>query len=440
MKLFNKTSIAIAVTLLSGQAVAAGFQINAQSATGIGRALSGDAAIGDNASVLARNPAAMSLFNRPAFSGGVTYVQTDVEINNVEPEVAGIPYGSEDNVAPNKFVPNFYYVHPLSDKFAFGIAAFTNFGTGTDTTSITSRYNQQFIHKDGEIQPLPFDLLGKTDVETVTFNASLSYRINQYLSIGAGIDALRGSGKLVRAGVIGNFPEDLGLDITQPLTAAHASGNGWGFGGIVGALIEFNKDNRIGISYRKSPDMKIDGEQSKLDATTLQQKVFDELEIPVPNIFQIAGFHQLTDRFAVHYTAQLTKWDHFDQISLKDGNLAGNPVPNEPLKEYHWKDSWLYSIGGTYQLSPKWTVRGGFLYDNAVVDQLTSISIPDADRTWYSGGVSYKLDNHNTIDFGLALVKGKRTQVDEASNFTGYTIAQSHGNAVYYSLQYNYQF
>ena len=440
MKLFNKTSIAVAVALLSGQAFAAGFQINAQSATGIGRALSGDAAIGDNASVLARNPAAMSLFDRPAFSGGVTYVQTDINIDDVQPEVAGIPYGSIDNVAPNKFVPNLYYIHPINDKFAFGVAAFTNFGTGTDTTPITTHYNKDFIHKNGQVQALPFDLLGNTEVETINFNASLSYRINQYLSIGAGIDALHGSGKLVRQGVIGNFPEDLGLDITQPLTAAYVDGSGWGYGGIIGALVEFNKDNRIGVSYRLSPDMKIDGTLTKLDATTLQQKVFNELEIPVPNVFQIAGFHQLTNKFAVHYTAQLSTWGDFDQITLEDGELAGKPVPNEPLKEYHWKDSWLYSVGGTYQLNNKWTVRGGLLYDNAVIDKLTSISIPDSDRTWYSGGVSYKFDNHNSVDFGLALVRGKHTKIDEASNFTGNTIAQTKGSAVYYSLQYNYQF
>ncbi len=440
MKLFNKTSIAVAVTLLSGQAFAAGFQINAQSATGIGRALSGDAAIGDNASVLARNPAAMSLFDRPAFSGGVTYVQTDIDIDNVSPEVAGIAYGSADDVAPNKFVPYLYYVHPLNDKFAFGAAAFTDFGTGTDTTPITNRYNREFIRGNGEIQPLPFDLLGDTEVETINLNASFSYRINQYLSIGVGLDALHGSGKLIRQGVVGNFPQALGLDITAPLTAAYVDGSGWGFGGVIGALVEFNKDNRIGISYRQTPEMNINGTLTKLDPTTLQQKVFDELEIPVPDIFQIAGFHQLTDRFAVHYTAQLSTWGDFDQITLKDGNLAGEPVPDEPLKEYHWKNSWLYSVGGTYQLTPEWTVRGGLLYDNAVTDKITSISIPDADRIWYSGGVSYQLDNRNTIDFGLALVRGKHTKIDEASTFTGFTTAGSQGSAVYYSLQYNYQF
>ena len=440
MKRFNKTSVTIALTLMSGQALAAGFQFNSQSATGLGRAISGDAAIADNASVLARNPAAMSLFNRPSLSGGLTYVQTEVRVKDVEPEIAGQVIGHLDDAAENKFVPNFYYIHPVNDKFAFGVAAFTNFGTGTDTTPITNRFNNAYIHKGGQIQPLPIDLLGQTDVTTITLNASVSYRINQNLSLGLGIDGLYGSGKLTRQGVIGNLPKDVGSDITTPLSAAYADADGWGFGGIIGLLYEFNPDNRIGISYRKSPDMKVDGTLNKLDSTTLQQKVFNQLEIPLPDIFQVGGFHQLTDRFAIHYTAQLTTWKNFDQITLEDGNLAGKSIPDEPLKVYRWKDSWLYSIGGTYSLSNKWTLRGGLLFDNKGVDQLTSISIPDSDRTWYSGGISYKFDNHNTLDFGIAFVRGKNTRVDEASLLTGNTVAHTKGDAIYYGLQYNYQF
>ncbi|RYV02850.1 aromatic hydrocarbon degradation protein [Shewanella sp. OPT22] len=440
MKLFNKTSIAVAITLVSGHVFASGFQFNSQSATGIGRALSGDAAIGDNASVLARNPAAMALFSKSALSGGLTYVQTDVRVKDVESEISGQAIGHLSDAAANKFVPNFYYIHPVNDKFAFGVAAFTNFGTGTNTTPITTRYNDAFIRKGGQIHPLPFDLLGQTDVETITLNASASYRINENLSLGLGLDSIYGSGKLVRQGVIGNLPKDVGADITTPLTAAYVDADGWGFGGIVGLLYEFNKDNRIGISYRKSPDIKVDGQLEKLDSTSLQQKVFNKLEIPLPDIFQIGGFHQLTNRFAIHYTAQLTTWKNFDQITLEDGELAGAKVPNEPLKEYHWKDSWLYSVGATYMLNDQWTVRGGLLYDNKGVDKLTSISIPDSNRIWYTGGVSYKLDNHNTVDLGVALVRGQNTRVDEASSLTGNTVAHTHGNAIYYGLQYNYQF
>ena len=51
-RLFKKTLLAVTVAFASGQSMAAGFQINAQSATGIGRAFAGDAVIADNAAVM----------------------------------------------------------------------------------------------------------------------------------------------------------------------------------------------------------------------------------------------------------------------------------------------------------------------------------------------------------------------------------------------------
>ena len=55
-----------AAVLSSLQANAAGFQVAETSASGLGRAFSGEAAVADNASVLARNPAALTRFKLAA--------------------------------------------------------------------------------------------------------------------------------------------------------------------------------------------------------------------------------------------------------------------------------------------------------------------------------------------------------------------------------------
>ena len=51
--------------------------------------------------------------------------------------------------------------------------------------------------------------------------------------------------------------------------------------------------------------------------------MFQEINIPIPDIFQVAGFHQLTEKFALHYTAQMTTWGDFHEISVTDGTLGG---------------------------------------------------------------------------------------------------------------------
>ncbi|WP_137221766.1 OmpP1/FadL family transporter [Shewanella sp. MEBiC00475] len=425
MNKFNKTLIAAAVGLISAQTSAAGFQLNSQSATGIGRAMAGDAVIADNASVLSRNPAAMALFDETALSLGVVYADIDVSVSDIEGSFAGqdVVFGSEHDAAEAKLIPNFYYINPINDKMAFGVAAFTNYGTGTDLGDLSNR--APTISGNAVALPPPVDLLGNTEVVTINFNTSMSYRVNDEFSFGFGIDAIYASGTLTRTN------EQLG-------SLVDVDADGWALGGIVGVVYEVNPDNRFGLSYRISPKLTAKGDVNYLYSE------YNEIDIPLADIAQFAGFHQLTDKFAVHYTAQWTNWSAFDKIVVKDGE---NGVDKADLKEYHWKDSWFLSLGATYNLTQDWTLRAGLATDQGVVDQHSSLSIPDSDRTWYTAGVSYDLNQQSTVDFGVALVRGEDVTVLEDSNllaqvarYNSEISAQTRSNAVYYSVQYNYSF
>jgi long-chain fatty acid transport protein len=425
MNKFNKTLIAVAVGLLSTQTTAAGFQLNSQSATGIGRAMAGDAVIADNASVLSRNPAAMALFDQTALSLGIIYADIDVSVSDAEGNFNGkdVDFGSEHNAAEAKVIPNFYYINPINDKMAFGVAVFSNYGTGTDLGDLANR--TPTISGNAVLQPPPVDLLGNTEVVTINFNTSMSYRVNDEFSFGFGIDAIYGSGTLTRTNEL--FGDLVNVDA-----------DGWAFGGIVGVVYEVNPDNRFGLSYRISPKLTAKGD------VNYQYSQYNEIDIPIADIAQFAGFHQLTDKFAVHYTAQWTNWSAFDKIVVKDG---ANGVDQADLKEYHWKDSWFLSLGATYNLTQDWTLRAGIASDQGVVNQHSSLSIPDSDRTWYTAGVSYDLNQKSSLDLGIAFVRGEDVTVLENSNLLaqvpGYNSeisAQTRSNAVYYSVQYNYSF
>jgi len=434
MTYFNKTLLVSALALACGQSLAAGFQLNSQSATGIGRAFAGDAVIADNASVLARNPAAMALFDKAALSLGMTYADIDVKVKDVRPAALPINFGSEQDAADAKFIPNFYYIRPISDKLAFGVAAFSNFGTGTDTTALAN--NAVTIPGLGTV-PAPVDLLGNTEVTTVNFNTSLSYRFDEHLSLGAGIDIIYGQGKLSREGALPLGPN--GALVNAKLVDVDA--DGWALGGIVGLVYEFNANNRIGASYRLSPEFTASGDINVFNTQAMANVSFDEIAIPMPDIFQIAGFHQLSDNFALHYTAQHTSWGDFKEITVKDGSLPnGMAVGDAQLKHYAWENSWLFSLGGTYKLSSDWSLRAGYMHDQGVVNQLSSLSIPDSDRNWYTVGATVALDSQSSLDMGLAFVRGQDVEVHEMSALVGEVIAHTRSNAVYYSVQYSYSF
>ncbi len=72
--LFTKSALAVAVALISTQAWSAGFQLNEFSSSGLGRAYSGEGAIADDAGNVSRNPALITMFDRPTFSAGAVYI------------------------------------------------------------------------------------------------------------------------------------------------------------------------------------------------------------------------------------------------------------------------------------------------------------------------------------------------------------------------------
>ncbi|SQJ39311.1 long-chain fatty acid transport protein [Salmonella enterica] len=65
--LFTKSALAVAVAIISTQAWSAGFQLNEFSSSGLGRAYSGEGAIADDAGNVSRNPALITMFDRPTF-------------------------------------------------------------------------------------------------------------------------------------------------------------------------------------------------------------------------------------------------------------------------------------------------------------------------------------------------------------------------------------
>ncbi|MGF1753486.1 outer membrane protein transport protein, partial [Vibrio makurazakiensis] len=75
-----KSTLLVGSALLAANVHAAGFQIVEHSASGLGRAFAGEAAIADNAATLARNPASLSMLETANFTGGISYIDPDVQV------------------------------------------------------------------------------------------------------------------------------------------------------------------------------------------------------------------------------------------------------------------------------------------------------------------------------------------------------------------------
>ena len=405
MRLFKKTAVAASLALISTQSLAAGYQLNAQSATGLGRAFAGDAVIADNASVMARNAAGMALFDSNQFSGGLNLISTDIMVKDITvTSLFGTSSVEDQENSSNSYVPNIYYIHVVNDQIALGGGIYSNFGTKNNfsdefntTTNLGSVYG------------------GTTEIETINYALAASFRVNEQLSFGAGLDIVAGSGKMER--------EIMGMSALE----IDASGIGYGFN--LGTVFELNDDNRFGLSYHYSPTVEATG------TIVYSGTPLESVDLPLPDMLEFSGFHKIDGSpFAVHYSAQWISWSSFDKLEAESASGA-----TVTIKDYKWKNAYHLSLGGTYYMDEHWTFRTGYMYDVAAQDELTSISVPDSDRHWFSAGASYAINKH-TFDLGLTYLMGSDVEVTE-DTVTGVELtATTHANAILAGVQYSYSF
>jgi long-chain fatty acid transport protein len=210
------------------QAYGAGFQVSEQSASGLGRAFAGDAAVADNAAVLARNPAAMMRFDRAQLSGALTLIDPDVDVK----DRTNNEYAKD--VAPMKVVPAGFYVSPQDGKWTWGIGLFTTYGIATDYPD--------------DIQA--GDLAGDTDLLSTNLNPAIAYQVTPELSLGAGVNLTYAKATLTRhKGALAPH-----LNKKNSVTSNNPSekllglkGETFGYGWNLGALYEINENHRFGV-------------------------------------------------------------------------------------------------------------------------------------------------------------------------------------------------
>ncbi|MEZ9907665.1 outer membrane protein transport protein [Vibrio sp. 10N.261.51.A3] len=414
-RLFKKSLLAVTITLASSQAMAAGFQINAQSATGIGRAFAGDAVIADNASVMARNPAAMALFDKTELSLGFESITSMIEVKDAT--YTGFMGGNSsnadyDDAGDTSIAPNIHLIVPVNDKFAWGVNAYSNFGTKTE-------FSDSYV--GGEYG-------GLTDVKSVNFGLAGSYRLNKQWSFGAGLDLIYGKGELKRTmSSEVNTPPIPGLPQAGQ-TVLDAEADGWAVGFNLGTVFELNENNRFGLAYHYSPKLEAEGDIS-YQGTEYKD---DTLHMPLPDMVEFSGFHKIEDtKFAVHYSVQWIGWSSFDKLEADKAGVLNN---------YEWQNGMHYSLGGTYYMNRDWTLRAGYMYDTSAQDEVTSVSVPDSDRQWFSAGFTYHINEASNVDFGFTYLMGDDVKVNESTSVVSSISATTRADAILMGLQYSRSF
>jgi long-chain fatty acid transport protein len=369
---------------------ASGFALIEQSVSSMGTAYANGSAGVDDASTLFFNPASMTRLEGKNATGGVHIVHSDVKFSGTGtynvPPITGLPIGGKthDDLGLTAAIPHGAYSQQYNDRLWFGLSVNGPFGLKT-------KYDDNWVGRYNSIE---------SELDTVNINPSLAYRINEFASIGFGLSALYADGKLTRAidgGLLAMAPGC--CDGTAKLT-----GNDWGYGFNLGALLKPTDTTRIGIAYRSQVDLTIKGDVKVSGLPTppipaaFNNTRNAKLDLTLPDTLSLSALQQLNSQWTLVGDITWTNWSKVNSldIQIEDGSSS--------VSDWEWEDSLRYSLGVTYQYNDTWLFRTGVAYDQTPVPNkdLRPAIVPDANRTWLALGANYKLNKQLSFDLGYA--------------------------------------
>ncbi|WOT04985.1 outer membrane protein transport protein [Shewanella youngdeokensis] len=431
-------TLAVSAVLLGNvtQVQAAGFQLAEYSATGLGRAFAGEAAMADNASAQFRNPAMLTYLEGTQVSGGLILVVPSIDIHGeVTYNDVTSPTSAED-IADAAAIPNFYASHQLNDKWFIGLALGSNFGMATEL--------------DDDFRGTQYG--DEASVTTIEFNPNVAYRINDQFSIGGGVRFIWGEGSIgAQSSIDTVIPTPLGnITVPKGTSLKYMEGDDTSWGWQLGGAWQINADHRIGLNYRSGVEQNLEGEANGFAFNPFNptQTMAGSMELELPATAELASFHQLTEKLAIHASINWTDWSSFEQLVAVIPSLD---EPNQLVKQENWEDNYRFAVGTTYQLNDTVTMRAGVALDkSAVSDANRTLTIPEMDRLWLSAGMNYKVNKNFDMDLGLTYIFADESPVveprpgipsdDDSAYFGGTFTGTTSGNIFLVGVQTTYRF
>ncbi|MDD3354079.1 outer membrane protein transport protein [Zoogloea sp.] len=394
MKTLARLISLLAAGLASGQAVAAGFQLLEQNASGIGNAYAGSAAVAENASTIFFNPAGMTQLKEREVSAGLSLVRPTFKFSN-RGSSTGVMTGAGDGNDAGSWaaIPNGYLSWALRKDLYVGVGFGAPFGLVTE-------YDNPWL---GGAQAIKFD------IKTYNINPSVAYRVNEKVSIGAGLSYQRMEAEYVRNATV----TSAALAATR--ATLDAGDNRWGWN--VGALFTLSPGTKVGVSYRSAIKHELTGRLSvngpAAGASAALATGSAKAEVELPDTFILSVAQSLSDKWEMLGDVSWTGWSSIPKVDIvrTSGVLSGVTVQT---LDTHFRDTWRYALGANYRMSDTLKLKFGIAYDQTPVQsaQHRLVSLPDNNRTWLSTGAQLRLDRGSLLDLGVAYLHVPESTID----------------------------
>ena len=401
---------------ISTQVFSSGFLLVDQGASGQGVAYAGAAAVGEDASTIYFNPAAMTrLSGQQIVVAGHIIVPKYDFTDSGSTAFGGAPIlDANGNPAPNSgggqtaFVPNFYWAAALDNGLHVGIGVNVPFGLSTE-------YDSGWI---GRYHGL------KSEITTINVNPAIAWKATESVSLGIGlsyqyidVDITRNLDSAVFCGAATQInPAATCSSYTFPGLGAQDShlgltGDDSSFGWNIGVLFDLSDKSRLGLAYRSAIKHELGGNAtyalhddgtagdlaSAVAGTPFLSTTSLAAAAELPETFSVSFVHDYNSKWSLLLDYTYTGWDSIGSIEIVQ---AGSIPGTDPSLDLVFQNTNRFSIGGHYKPGNNWIFRAGYAYDEAPVrnDELRTATVPDNDRNWLSLGFGYEASKSWSFD------------------------------------------
>jgi long-chain fatty acid transport protein len=450
----RKISQAVSLALIAGTAStvhASGFALIENSASGMGNAFAGAAAIADDASTIWFNPAGMTKLSGNQMVIAAHYISPSAKFSNTNSQPGAVMGTVTDDAGVNKVLVNFYYTSQLDDVWTFGLGINTPFGLATE-------YNDNWIGRYTAT---------KSDVMTININPALAVKANDKLSLGFGfnwqyIDATLNSqldAGAICIGMDANFTglaaacSGAGVNPGDATSSQSLNGDDWSWGLNLGLIYDFTPDTRLGVAYRTGVNHDLEGDVNfTMNATFMgivntlpfgYDALFDDsavtAHVELPDTLSFSLVHNMNSDLTLLGDVTWTGWSRFDELKIQ----YANPVQSDSVIPENWSNSWRFSLGANYRANESMLYRVGVALDQTPIDtpENRTPRIPDNDRIWLSLGLNYNLGSDKSLDVGYSHLFVDDADINNTDPVHTYVINGSYESSVdILSAQFNMKF
>lgn len=407
---------ALLAVAFSGAASASGFQLlGEQSASSLGNAGAGSAAVAENASTIFYNPAGMTELGRGSISAGLVAVKTSFEFSNDGSITPGLT-GDGGNGGNWGVVPNAYGSWQVSKDVYIGLGIGAPFGLKTkyDAPWTGSAHSNEF------------------DIKTININPSIAWRATDWVSLGAGINWQKIDATYKRAAGTDNVPILTngrptivnGRPVTYPNgllpntnVKLELDDDAWGWN--IGALFKPAEKTKIGVSYRSqikyttTGNISLSGPSAALNAAGSSSAKAD---IDVPDTFILSLSQGIGDQWELLADVSWTGWSSIPYVDIvrTSATPAYRSGSTAQMLNTKFDDAWRFALGANYKVNEAWKLRFGVAYDQTPVPnaEYRLVSLPDNNRTWFSAGFQWKPAKDMALDVGAAYLYVKDADIN----------------------------